>query len=76
VVCANEPLLQIFRITGLSRILTIHATMAGALAAVESEGTPPGPWVRRRSIPPGVTQGPPRPGTGRAAHSAGWLSPG
>jgi anti-sigma B factor antagonist len=41
-VCTNEPLLQIFRITGLNKSFTIHATTIDALAAVQFGEAPSG----------------------------------
>jgi anti-sigma B factor antagonist len=55
-VCTNEPLLQIFRITGLNRTFTIYATTDAALAAVEYREAPPGLWVRPRSLSSGHTR--------------------
>lgn len=53
-VCTSEPLLQIFRITGLNKTFSIHATAADALATVELGEAPPGPWVRPRSLSAGA----------------------
>lgn len=66
VVCTNEPLLQIFRITGLAKTFSTHATTAEALAAVESRETPPGLWVN----PPQLESPGPFPGSARNGRHA------
>ena len=54
VVCTNEPIIQIFRITGLTKAFTIHRTTAAALAAVELREPPPGLWAKP---PPSIAPG-------------------
>ena len=37
VVCANDPILKLLRITGLTRVFPIHATIGEALAGIRSD---------------------------------------
>ena len=37
-VCNREPILKMFRITGLMKVFPVHATLADAIAAVRASG--------------------------------------
>lgn len=57
VVCTSEAIVQLLRITGLTRTFTIHQTNAQALASVEPKDTPPDLWeMPRRSVSPGPSR--------------------